>query len=280
MEECVQKMEAQGKELNPETCVFVKKCPEGQTRNEKGRCVKSKKNVPVVEVQPFTYNEGPKKPKRVIPGQVPGKKTIRFNRHRAKVHMLNNTTEKRGPPNPRLRKVSTLYKNPPPNSDYSTAWRDGFKDVRNSLSIENQKRGRVVIPTVRKTRGKKSTNYGISLTPTSVASENKEQRQNAANNVGLVFDVQHNGQPKLLRKLSGNRTPSPLPSPNENQLIGMFEAQQPPVNTRRLQRRKAKNKAAKAAKNPSKQQNQAPLLNQSIAAQNRMPPTPGAGTKF
>jgi hypothetical protein len=236
MEECVQRMELQGKELNPTTCTFVKKCPEGEVRNEKGRCVKSKKNAPVVNVRPFTYTEAPKKPKREIPGE--GK--VKFTRKRPMVARLNNEEEKRGPPNPRLRRTAKLYKNPPPNSNYRTAWKNGFKEVRNSLSIEANKRGEVVIPKVRKTRAKK--NYAISLSPNEGA---KPLRQNAENNLGLVFDVEHNGQPKLLRKVSANKTPSTVMNPENNQLMGMYEAQQPPVNSRRLQRRKARNQARK-----------------------------------
>jgi len=249
MDQCITKMEAQGKELNPETCVFVKKCPEGQVRNEKGRCVKTKKTEP--NVQPFTSN-APKKPKRIIPGQVPGKKTIRFNRHKITVHNLNNATEKRGPPGPRLRKTGKLYKKPPVNSNYKSAWQFGLTETRNSLNLENRKRGRVVIPAVRKTRAKKQSQnedaYSLGSLNFSNQSREGPQRQGTDNNVGLVFNVEHGGQPKLLRKLFGNITPSPGPSPNENQLIGMYEAQQPPVNTRRLQRRKAKNKEAKAKK--------------------------------
>ena len=234
MEACIQKMELQNKELNPETCLFVKKCPEGFVRNEKGRCVKAKKAITPKEnvVQPV-YVEAPKKLKRDIPGE--GK--VKFTRRKkANMMVLNNENEKRGPPHPRLRRTARLYAN-------ASNWRKGFHDVRNSLSIEANKRGMVVIPTVRKTRAKKE-NYGISLSANSV---NKGgPRQNAENNLGLSFDIEHGGQPKLLRKFSGNRPPSPLPSPNENQLMGMYEAQQPPVNTRRLQRRKAKNKARKA----------------------------------
>jgi len=238
MEECVQRMEAQGKELNPTTCTFVKKCPEGEVRNEKGRCVKSKKNAPVVNVRPFTYSEAPKKPKREIMGE--GK--VKFTRRRPTVAMLNNEGEKRGPPQPRLRKTAKLYRNPPPTSNYKSAWQNGFKEVRNSLSIEANKRGEVVIPKVRKTRAKK--NYAISLTPNEDAKQ--PVRQLAENNLGLVFDVKHNGQPKLLRKVSATKTPTALNEDN-NQLMGMYEAQQPPVNSRRLQRRKARNRARKAS---------------------------------
>ena len=236
MEACIEKMDLQGKELNPETCVFVKKCPEGQVRNEKGRCVKSKKQR-TPNVEPL-YVEAPKKPKREIPGE--GK--VKFvRRKKSNIIHLNNETEKRGPPHPRLRKTARLYAN-------ASNWHKGHHDLRNSLSIEAEKRGMVVIPQVRKTRAKKgkpSQNYGISL---SANSENVEGPVRQENNLGLAFDIEHGGQPKLLRKLSGNRTPNALPSPNENQLMGMYEAQQPPVNTRRLQRRKAKNKAAKAKK--------------------------------
>jgi hypothetical protein len=238
MEECVQRMELQGKELNPTTCTFVKKCPEGEVRNEKGRCVKSKKNAPVVNVRPFTYAEAPKKPKREIPGE--GK--VKFTRKKPMVTMMNNEEEKRGPPQPRLRRTAKLYKNPPPTSNYKSAWQNGFKEVRNSLSIEANKRGQVVIPKVRKTRAKK--NYAISLSPNENA---KPLRQNAENNLGLVFDVEHNGEPKLLRKVSANKTPSTVMNPENNQLMGMYEAQQPPVNSRRLQRRKARNRARKAS---------------------------------
>ena len=237
MEECVQRMEAQGKELNPTTCTFVKKCPEGEVRNEKGRCVKSKKNTPVVNVRPFTYTESQKKPKREIPGE--GK--VKFTRRKPTVTMLNNEDEKRGPPQPRLRKTAKLYRNPPPTSNYKSAWKNGFKEVRNSVSIEAEKRGQVVIPKVRKTRSKK--NYAISLSPNEGV---KPLRQNAENNLGLVFDVRHNRQPKLLRKLTATKTPTPVDEDN-NQLMGMYEAQQPPVNSRRLQRRKARNRARKAS---------------------------------
>jgi hypothetical protein len=40
MEECVSKMNAVGKELNPKTCMFVTKCKPGEERNQSGRCVK------------------------------------------------------------------------------------------------------------------------------------------------------------------------------------------------------------------------------------------------
>lgn len=257
MEQCITKMEAEGKELNPATCMFVKKCPEGQMRNEKGRCVKSKKVAePVVDVQPFTMTEGPKKPKRVIPGQVPGKRTIRFNRHKPNVHNLDNAGEKRGPPAPRLRKTGKLYKRPPANSDYKSAWQYGLTETRNSLNVENEKRGRVVIPVVRKTRGKKSSEsqepYSLGSLNLSSSAQQGVKRQGSKNNVGLVFDVEHGGQPKLLRRVPGNRPNTPGISPNENQLMGMYEAQQPPVNTRRLQRRKAKNKARKEQEASSK----------------------------
>ena len=44
MEECLKRMP--DKEFNPKTCMFVKKCKEGEMRNELGKCVKKPKSTP------------------------------------------------------------------------------------------------------------------------------------------------------------------------------------------------------------------------------------------
>ena len=59
MEECVRRNDAEGKEINPVTCTFVNKCKPGETRNEKGRCVKNrtktKPKLNAVQFEPFVY---------------------------------------------------------------------------------------------------------------------------------------------------------------------------------------------------------------------------------
>jgi len=45
MEDCLRRMP--DKEFNPKTCMFVKKCKEGEMRNESGKCVKKPKATPL-----------------------------------------------------------------------------------------------------------------------------------------------------------------------------------------------------------------------------------------
>ena len=45
MEDCLKRMP--DKEFNPKTCMFVKKCKEGEMRNELGKCVKKPKATPL-----------------------------------------------------------------------------------------------------------------------------------------------------------------------------------------------------------------------------------------
>jgi hypothetical protein len=247
MEECMRKKELEGKELNPETCLFVKKCPPGKVRNSNGKCVKGVKQ---------SANNGAKAPtvrrtRREIMNETANQWTdkrgrhkathLKFNRHKPTEYEANNY--KRGPPTARLRKPAGLYANPPANSNYSQAWRSGISELRNSLNLENERRGivREIKERKRRTPKKNESPGGISV--------NSGLNLNAPNNVGLVFDAAHNGKPKLLRKIES--ATEKQPEEEDDGLLQMFEAQQPPAklgvspNTRRLQRRKAKNKERK-----------------------------------
>ena len=240
----MRKKELEGKELNPETCLFVKKCPPGKVRNSNGKCVKGVKqsanNRPTArrtrrEIMNETANQWTDKRGR-------HKATVlKFNRHKPTEYDANNY--KRGPPTARLRKPAGLYANPPANSNYSQAWRSGISELRNSLNLENQKRGivREIKERKRRTPKKEESPGGISV--------NSGLNLDAPNNVGLVFDAVHSGKPKLLRKITSAKEKTP--EEEDDGLLQMFEAQQPPAklgaspNTRRLQKRKAKNKERK-----------------------------------
>ena len=241
----MRKKELEGKELNPETCLFVKKCPPGKVRNSNGKCVKgikqSANNRPTArrtrrEIMNETANQWTDKRGR-------HKATVlKFNRHKPTEYDANNY--KRGPPTARLRKPAGLYANPPANSNYSQAWRSGISELRNSLNLENQKRGivREIKERKRRTPKKEESPGGISV--------NSGLNLDAPNNVGLVFNAAHNGKPKLLRKIASTTEKTPEVEEDDG-LLQMFEAQQPPAklgaspNTRRLQKRKAKNKERK-----------------------------------
>lgn len=127
MEECVRKNEAEGKEINPTTCTFVKKCKEGEVRNDKGRCVKAKtkQNKPnVVPFAPFVYKRKP----------YAKQKNVTINSKRAKVIKGNATHNKNryrttGKPG---RKTYTAKLLPPHN--LNTAVR-GRTTVRNSRNL-------------------------------------------------------------------------------------------------------------------------------------------------
>jgi hypothetical protein len=138
MEECVRRNEAEGKEINPVTCTFVNKCKPGETRNEKGRCVKGRtktKTKPnAVEFAPFVYA----KPLEV-------KKKQSFTRKKAKAIPRkngNNYSYNIGYAG-RVIKPGALY------SFNNEGKRGNKKETRNSLNIERAKRGIVV---QRKTR--------------------------------------------------------------------------------------------------------------------------------
>ena len=129
MEECVRRNEAEGKEINPITCTFVKKCKTGEVRNEKGRCVKAKtktkQNTPnVVPFAPFVYRRKP----------YAKQKNVTINSQRAKIIKGNATHNKNhyrttGKPG---RKTYTAKLLPPHN--VNTAVR-GRTTVRNSRNL-------------------------------------------------------------------------------------------------------------------------------------------------
>ena len=138
MEECVRRNEAEGKEINPVTCTFVNKCKPGETRNEKGRCVKGRtktKTKPnAVEFAPFVYA----KPLEV-------KKKQSFTRKKAKEipkENGNNYSYNIGRAG-RVIKPGALY------AFNNEGKRGNKRETRNSLNIERAKRGIVV---QRKTR--------------------------------------------------------------------------------------------------------------------------------
>jgi len=297
MEECMRKKELEGKELNPETCTFVKKCPPGKVRNSKGKCVKGSTSK-----QNGTQAPRGRRTRREIINEYANQWTntrgqhkataVKFNRHKPTKYSVNNY--KRGPPNPRLRKQSSLYGNPEIESsyqsqwnmgepgavaNYSKAWPSGISELRNSLNLENQKRGIVQVPKVRKHKEKKPKNEnedGISLDLNN--EDGPRHRLTATNNIGLVFNAAHNGKPKLLRKIKSAKVTKPEVEDEANEgLLQMFEAQQPPVkleeekkpNTRRLQRRKAKNKERMeaAAKQESVLKKESVLKEEEVVAQ-------------
>jgi len=126
MEECVRRNEAEGKEINPTTCTFVKKCKEGEVRNDKGRCVKAKtktkQNTPtVVPFAPYVYRK-PYAPKKIVTITKKRAKTYNRNKH-------TNYTKTTGKPG---RKTYTAKLLPPHN--VNTAVR-GRTTVRNSRNL-------------------------------------------------------------------------------------------------------------------------------------------------
>jgi len=131
MEECVRRNDAEGKEINPVTCTFVNKCKPGETRNDKGRCVKGRtktKTKPnAVPFAPFVYAK---------PLEVKKKQT--FTRKKAKAIPRkngNNYSYNIGRPG-RVTKPGVLY-----------AFNNKGKrmtnkiEPRNSLNLERAKRG-------------------------------------------------------------------------------------------------------------------------------------------
>lgn len=126
MEECVRRNEAEGKEINPTTCTFVKKCKAGEVRNDKGRCVKAKtktkQNTPnVVPFAPFVYQR-----------PLAEKKKVTITRKRAKTYNRNKTTNytrTTGKPGRKTYTAKLL-----PHHNVNTAVR-GRATVRNSRNL-------------------------------------------------------------------------------------------------------------------------------------------------
>ena len=129
MEECVRRNEAEGKEINPVTCTFIKKCKEGEVRNDKGRCVKAKtktkQNTPnVVPFAPFVYRRKPYAPQKIVTINKKRAKEIKRNATHNKNHY--RTTGRPG-------RVSHTAKLLPPHN-VNTAVR-GKTTVRNSRNL-------------------------------------------------------------------------------------------------------------------------------------------------
>jgi hypothetical protein len=148
MEECVRRNEEEGKEINPVTCNFVKKCKPGEFRNELGRCIKGKsktnpqnktQNKPnAVPFAPFVYTR---------PLEV--KKKTTFTRKKAKTIPRkngNNYTYNIGRPG-RVTKTAKLYTNHPLNTTTTIG-----RKTRNSLNLERAKRGIVFEGKTRKSK--------------------------------------------------------------------------------------------------------------------------------
>ena len=147
MEECVRRNEAEGKEINPVTCTFVNKCKPGETRNEKGRCVKGRtktKTKPnAVPFAPFVYA----KPLEV-------KKKQSFTRKKAKEIKRkngNNYSYNIGRPG-RVTKPAALY------AFNNEGRRGNARETRNSLNLERAKKGIVFEPKTRKSANQKRAN--------------------------------------------------------------------------------------------------------------------------
>ena len=106
MEDCLKRMP--DKEFNPKTCMFVKKCKEGEMRNESGKCVKKPKATPLRKTRRQVINTQSafkEYPANKSPDQV--KFNPNLNVHeipaREKLRMRKRFTGKlKNPNNPRL----------------------------------------------------------------------------------------------------------------------------------------------------------------------------------
>ena len=147
MEECVRRNDEEGKEINPVTCTFVKKCKEGEVRNDKGRCTKSrtktKKSKPnsPLSFEPFVYQK-----------PLAEKKRVTYNRKKPKAIKRKNGNSfiyNIGRPG-RVTKSAALYAFN--NNGRRTRTK---RETRNSLNIERAKRGIEFEPKSRHTMNEK-----------------------------------------------------------------------------------------------------------------------------
>jgi len=111
MEDCLRRMP--DKEFNPKTCMFVKKCKEGEMRNELGKCVKKPKSTPLGKTRRQIINalNALKDSRNKSPGQVKFNPTanIRVIPARDKLRMRKRFTARLlNPNNP---KVATKTRN-------------------------------------------------------------------------------------------------------------------------------------------------------------------------
>jgi hypothetical protein len=148
MEECVRRNDAEGKEINPVTCTFVNKCKPGETRNDKGRCVKGRTKTRqtkpnAVQFAPFVYTR---------PLEV--KKKQSFTRRRAKAIPRkngNNYSYNIGRAG-RVTKPGALY------AFNNEGKRGNARETRNSLNLERAKRGIVFERKTRKSANQRLAN--------------------------------------------------------------------------------------------------------------------------
>jgi hypothetical protein len=130
MEECVRRNEAEGKEINPVTCTFVNKCKPGETRNEKGRCVKGRtktKTKPnAVPFAPFVYAK---------PLEVKKKKSFTRKKANAIPRKNGNNYSYNIGRAGRVTKPGALY------AFNNEGKRGDKRETRNSLNKERAKRG-------------------------------------------------------------------------------------------------------------------------------------------
>jgi hypothetical protein len=206
MEECVRRNDAEGKEINPITCTFVNKCKEGETRNEKGRCVKSRTKTKAkpnaVPFAPFVYTR---------PLEV--KKKTSFTRKKANTIARkkgNTYTYNIGRPG-RVTKPGALY------AFNNEGKRGNKRETRNSLNLERAKRGMVFERKTRKSGNSKPANQS----PEALEQLEEELAEgNVANMRPLQVRKRRAKQAQLKKKqaseLAGKGTPlgQPFNQPN------------------------------------------------------------------
>lgn len=134
MEECVRRNDKAGKEINPVTCAFVKKCKTNEVRNSKGQCAK----LTASEYRRGILNKLPKKKQRTervhyeFQHPLAHAKKVSMNNRRPKPIKRNKSHNKNiervtGDPG-RVRYTATLK--PPHNVAINVR---GRSEVRNSL---------------------------------------------------------------------------------------------------------------------------------------------------
>jgi len=188
MEECVRRNEAEGKEINPTTCAFVKKCKEGEVRNDKGRCTKTGTRTRP-KTQNKTNSQLPFVP-YVYTNPLEQKKRVTYNRKKAKEikrqngNTFNYNLGRAG----RRRKTAKLYANHPLNTRTTIG-----KETRNSLNLENMKRGKPL--------------QGINEAPEALANLEKELGELDESNMRPLQVRKRAELKKKAEELAGKRTP-------------------------------------------------------------------------
>ncbi len=175
-------MAEKGKELNPATCTFVKKCNPGQVRNMQGRCVSEKKSKMVKKTNGMLSDTVPeyaplKKSKSKRKKQIVKKLVIDNSEKNVIPHYEYNSnneelvTTNNNPLN--KQKTKTIYRNRKRGKDkgtFGTTNKNGKakSPVRNSLNL---------------------LNYRLGLTEPRPKRERKTKETVMDNNSGLMFNV-------------------------------------------------------------------------------------------